>query len=229
MITTGYQVEVVFGQADVTPNDLVHWNRARVRDRARGLVTRGFQSKRNLTFGQILIPELQDCVDRAAEQFSPEASLPLELFWTANRGVYTYYSALSLGARNSQGYLTFGSVGALGEALALFVLEDRTVAPDLFSLELMYRPLNDSPDMLMYYAADAERLALVEAKATLGDDVSRQLVEATITLIEVFKGWQQHRPLSQTDAFAVATELHEEGTFRTHVLKLIWAGAAGGI
>jgi hypothetical protein len=178
---------------------------------------------RRIPFGRILVPELQDCVDRAAEYFSPEASLPLELFWTANRGVATFYSAIDLGKRDRKGYLTFGSLGSLGEGVALYVLEDRVVAPELFALDLMYRPLGDSPDMLMYRSSDPARLALVEAKATLSHDTAASLTEAVLMLIEILKGWQSHRPLDQTDAFAVATSIHLDGVFNTDVVRLLWS------
>ncbi len=224
-----YLIEVVYGETELKHDDLAHWDKARAKKIAKEVRERALVGAERFSMGEILAPELQDCVDRAAERFSPEVSLPLELFWTASRGVYTYYSALQLGARNGKGYLEFDSIGSIGEGIALFVLEDRSVARHRFALELMYRPLNDSPDMLMYYADEPARLALVEAKATLRPSVTGQLDEAISSLVEILKGWEHHRSLASTDALAVATSLRTEGLFSTTVVKLTWGEASHAV
>src|SRR5262249_53361233 len=137
-----YDVRVIASTVKITADDLVPWNRARRRKIARRLVEQALGKSRGIDMGKMLSEELQDCIDRAAERFCPGANLPLQLYWNASRGLYTYYSALELGARGKKGYLSFDALGSIGEGVALFVLED-----DRFGLDLLYRPLSDSPDL----------------------------------------------------------------------------------
>jgi hypothetical protein len=215
-----YQVHVEVRDVEIGRRDLTHWNLAKSKKRSQEILARSRLLR--VYDCEISVPELQDCVDRAGEQFSPEVTRPLELFWNARRGVLTYYSPLELGSSSPSGYVSFASISALGEGVALFLAEDTRLAPEIFSLELMCRPLGESPDLMMFYRNEPERAALVEAKATMSENPTSQLLAAVQQLLEVLKGWQTYRNLSQTDSFGISTSVGQEGVFVSQVIRMRW-------
>jgi hypothetical protein len=219
MVTYGLQA--VYREAILTPADLQFWEQDRIKKRAREIVTQRAQGFMTLAFSSIHFRELRDAVARAAEELSTRPDEDLDYFWSARRGVPTYYAPLFLGVRRKS-YLRSASLESVGEGLALHLLEDRVRHGDIFALELFCRPLGSTPDLMMYYRSDPSRLALVEAKATEKQELNGVLTEAVTQLLEVFQGWQNHRDLRHTHGFAVATSIFTPGTFVVSVLKTVF-------
>ena len=214
-----YQLRVNYREERLTTVALQFWERDRITETARGIVSQPRGSWRILSFSSIHFRELRDAVDRAGEELSTRPDEDLDYYWNARRGVPTYYAPLFLGV-SRKSYLKSASLEAVGEGLALYLLEDRVRHPELFGLELFCRPLGSTPDLMMYYRSDSSRLALAEAKATEKKNVAAALTQAVTQLIDVFKGWQNHRDLATTDGFAVATSVFTPGTFNVFILKI---------
>jgi hypothetical protein len=216
-----YRLQASYREESISTVDLQYWERDRIKETARGIVARRRAPGRILSFSSLYFRELRDAVDRAAEELSTRPDEDLDYYWTARRGIPTYYAPLFLGVPRKS-YLRSASLESIGEGLALYLLEDRIRHPELFGLELFCRPLGSSPDLMMYYRRDPSRLALVEAKATEKKKVAEHLTQAVIQLIDVFKGWQNHRDLATTDGFAVATSVSTPGTFEVTILKMVF-------
>jgi hypothetical protein len=214
-------MQVSYREESISAGDLQYWERDRIKETANGIVTRRRGPGRILSFSSIYFRELRDAVDRAAEELATRPDEDLDYYWTARRGIPTYYAPLFLGVPRKS-YLRSASLESIGEGLALYLLEDQIRHPELFGLDLFCRPLGSAPDLMMYYRRDPSRLALVEAKATEKKKVAEQLTQAVIQLIDVFKGWQNHMDLEATDAFAVATSVSRPGTFEVTILKMVF-------
>ena len=218
-----YEIHWQLWDVDLPESALRVWQKDRVKQKAEGLVDSRSLPAPTL-YGAIrpmLGQELRDWVLRGGERFMPLPDHVLDAYWRAHRGLTGFYDPLLLGLKAKR-YLGLGGSGEIGEGVALAVVE--TPAPDGLGLMAICRPLGTAPDFICQHLGDPTMRPLVEVKATENDgELRRCLVEGVVTLLDIYRAWQRHRPLCHTPALAIAVLLSQTG-FQVQIVRLRFRG-----
>ncbi len=164
--------------------------------------------------------ELRDWVLRGGERFMPVPDQVLDTYWRAQRGLPGFYHPLLAGSDGAK-YLGVGSIGDIGEGVALSVIESAGLAG--LDQIAVCRPIGDAPDFIFQDRHDSVCRGIAEVKASEKADPAPGLVDGVITLLDVFRGWQRHRPLNQSPGLALAVHVNDGG-FAVSVIRMRFTG-----
>ena len=208
-----YNIEWRLWDVAYDARHLTRWSKDRNKELALELVqARGLATLSGSLPG-LLAAELRDWVSRGGERYSPVPDQVLDTYWKALRGLPGYYPPLKLG-RDTQ-YLGVGSIGDIGEGVALAVLED---AGGL-GLGVIARPVGRSPDFVLQEKRDPAQRPFAEVKTTEGQEPEASLVDAVRTAIEILPRWHFHRDLALTPALAVSVQV-DPVQFNVEIVRL---------
>jgi len=161
----------------------------------------------------LLAAELRDWVTRGGERYSPVPDQVLDTYWKASRGLPGYYPPLHLGSGAQ--YLGVGSIGDIGEGVALAVLQDKGG----LGLGVIARPIGRAPDFVLQDLVNRDQRPFAEVKTTEGKDPEGSLADAVRTALEILPRWHLHRDLSLTPALAVSVQVDPE-QFNVEIIRL---------
>ncbi len=186
---------------------LIAWQNDALRKTARELLPEMDTSEpsQHGELTQLLAQELRDWVLRGGERFLPMPDVALDLYWKAHRGLPGFYDPLLLGLDSTK-FLGGGSAGDIGEGVALAVFETEKKKKGLGQIAFC-RPLGTSPDFLCCDPNAPSFRPIVEVKATENGSIKKMLTEAILSLLNIYRGWHHHRPLSLTPGYAVAVQV----------------------